>query len=84
MGTLLVMNFKLKKLIYILSTILFLKVLAFFVYQIMFLFYVSEISFIASIGVVCVVGGIGLGLFWWDIVYIQGKHCNFKIENPLK
>tara|TARA_B100001094_G_C17504879_1_gene472792 strand:- start:91 stop:327 length:237 start_codon:yes stop_codon:yes gene_type:complete len=78
------MQIKLKKVVYVFSTILFLIVLAFFVYQIMFLFYVSEISFIASIGVVCVLGGIGLGLFWWDIVYIQGKHCNFKIKNTFK
>ena len=71
---------KIKKIIYILSTILFLMVLAFLVYQIMFLFYVSEFSYIVSLGVICIIGGIALGLVWWDVVYVKGRHFKFKTK----
>ena len=60
-----------KKLFYILITICFLLVLSLLSFNIFYLFFVADIAYILSICVISIVGGIGLGYYWWEIVYIK-------------
>jgi hypothetical protein len=67
-----------KKRIYLMVTMIFLMVLAYFIYQLTIIVFSQKTSYIFAIVVISIIGGSSLGKLWWQIVYIERKHWKFK------
>ena len=67
-----------KKKIYIVLTVIFLFVFSLLVIELSLLFFNFVISYYIALISVCIFGGIGLGLTWWDCVYVKKNHLFYK------
>jgi hypothetical protein len=65
---------KTKKTFYIGLTMILLIVLSTFLYNIFEIFYSNKKSLFIIIGILSIIGGYGLGQYWWQYIYVDKKY----------